>query len=253
MQENNIMFSYAYGNREQNLNTLQNFLGGKDEDWFFLSTAGVESAGGEAPKILVSALDAIETTNSELLYKHLTRLSTTIEKMLAALKRMYEHCEPKLFFERIRPFLTGWEPKGVIYEGIDTEPKIFIGGSAAQSSLLQAIDSGLGIEHKSQASGPFLEEMRKYMPANHQTFLSQLETAPSISKYVEKINDTLLSNAFNSCVSLLNTFRQKHLEMAITYISKQSNDENATMGTGGTEFVQFLSKAKSETTSSKIN
>ncbi len=237
----------------ENLSTLQNFLGGKDEDWFFLSTAGVEFAGGEAPKIIISALDAIETTNSELLCKHLVRLSTTIEKMLSALNRMYEHCEPKLFFERIRPFLTGWEPKGVIYEGVDSEPKIFIGGSAAQSSLLQAIDAGLGIEHKSQASGPFLKEMRKYMPIKHRTFLNQLDAAPSISKYVEKINDTLLSNTFNSCISLLNTFRQKHLEMAITYISKQSNDENAATGTGGTEFVQFLSKAKSETTSSKIN
>lgn len=237
----------------ENLNTLQNFLGGKDEDWFFLSTAGVESAGGEAPKILIAAIDAIETDNSELLHKHLVRLSSAIEKMLVALNRMYEHCEPKLFFERIRPFLTGWEPKGVIYEGVDTKPKIFIGGSAAQSSLLQAIDSGLGIQHKSQASGPFLAEMRKYMPANHRTFLNQLDAAPSISKYVEKINDTLLLNTFNSCVSLLNTFRQKHLEMAITYISKQANDEKAATGTGGTEFVQFLSKAKSETDSSKIN
>jgi hypothetical protein len=41
--------------------------------------------------------------------------------------------------------------------------------------------------------------------------------------------------------------------MAITYISKQANDEKAATGTGGTEFVQFLSKAKSETDSSKIN
>ena len=60
---------------------------------------------------------------------------------------MYEHCRADIFYHRVRPFLKGWPDDGIVYEGVNEEPKIFIGGSAAQSSLLQTLDAGLGITH----------------------------------------------------------------------------------------------------------
>lgn len=39
-------------------------------------------------------------------------------------------------------------PKGLIYEGIQTEPLEYSGGSAAQSSLLHCFDELFGIKHK---------------------------------------------------------------------------------------------------------
>ena len=43
------------------------------------------------------------------------------------------------------------------------------------------------------------------------------------------------------------------MEMAITYIIKHTKNKNNSLGTGGTDFVPFLSKTQQETASSKIN
>ena len=52
---------------------------------------------------------------------------------------MYEQCDPKVFFVKIRPFLAGSKglqafPAGLLYEGVDPEPMQYHGASAAQSS-----------------------------------------------------------------------------------------------------------------------
>lgn len=41
-------------------------------------------------------------------------------------------------------------PKGLIYEGIQTEPLEYSGGSAAQSSLLHCFDELFEIKHKAK-------------------------------------------------------------------------------------------------------
>ena len=43
------------------------------------------------------------------------------------------------------------------------------------------------------------------------------------------------------------------MEMAVTYIIRHTKNKNNLLGTGGTDFVPFLSKTKQETASSKIN
>ena len=51
----------------------------------------------------------------------------------------------------------------------------------------------------------------------------------------------------------MNTLRRNHMEMAVTYIIKQTKNKNNSLETGGSDFVPFLSKTKQETSSSKIN
>lgn len=41
-------------------------------------------------------------------------------------------------------------PNGLIYEGVQTEPMEFSGGSAAQSSLLHCFDELLGVKHETK-------------------------------------------------------------------------------------------------------
>lgn len=49
-------------------------------------------------------------------------------------------------------------PKGLVYEGVRTEPMEYSGGSAAQSSLLHCFDELLGVKHETKSgkrSAPF--------------------------------------------------------------------------------------------------
>ncbi|MBH10512.1 MAG: hypothetical protein CMG74_09235 [Candidatus Marinimicrobia bacterium] len=231
----------------ENLKTLQNFLGGVDEDWFYLATVGVESVGGLALAKLFSCIYSVQH-NVNLLVKELYDLSLLINDINKALEKMYTNCRPEVFYNQVRPFLRGWPDSGIIYKGVkDDDPKVFIGGSAAQSSLLQALDAGLGIFHPSNDSGPFLMQMRKYMPVNHRKVISLLESEYILSNYIKNSSNIDLDKAYDKCVSCLEKFRKKHLKMAIHYISDQENKIDEGEGTGGTKFITFLNTTKDET------
>ena len=54
---------------------------------------------------------------------------------------------------RVRLPMSGWKnnpalPKGLIYEGVSTEPVQLYGETGAQSSILHSFDATLGIQHE---------------------------------------------------------------------------------------------------------
>lgn len=181
--------------------------------------------------------------------RQLEMITTVLAEMHTLLLRMPEKCDPYIFFHRIRPFLAGWEAPGLVYEGVSETPQQFAGGSAAQSSLLQALDAGLGIAHHDDETRPFLLEMRRYMPPPHRRFIESLEAGPSLRHFalVQRDRHPALYERYNDCVQGLDKFRKAHLEIAVRYILHQTPDQGAVKGTGGTSFVPFLSKARRET------
>lgn len=234
-----------------NLATLQLFLGGLDESWFYLVTVAIEAEGGTAVSAMVSALEAAETQRLDEVACQLDLLAVALEKMLKTLRRMPEQCDPHIFFYRIRPFLSSWPQSGVIYEGVSEQPQLLVGGSAAQSSLLQALDAGLGVRH----TGRFLREMRDYMPPPHRRFVEVLENGRSLQAVVleNKESYPTLAAHFNTCIQLLDSFRQTHLEYSVRYISHQAADKASAIGTGGTDFVPLLSQARKDTRAAQID
>ena len=236
----------------ENLKTVQNFLGGQDEDWFFLTTVAIEFRGASAIIAALEGLDGASTSDDQKVDEAFEKVEKSIESCIEILDRIPEKCSPKIFYSNIRPFLTGWPTKGIVYEGVSDKPKVYIGGSAAQSSLLQSIDTAIGITHLHADSGPFLDEMRKYMPPPHREFIKYLETQPSLKNYVEQGVSSELKDALNRCVSKLESFRKKHMQIVVHYILDQANDDEEVIGTGGTEFVNFLTRTKSETSGSLI-
>lgn len=126
------------------------------------------------------------------------------------LARMHDRCDPYVFYWKIRPYLAGWEnmadaglPLGLIYEGVHDEPIRYAGGSAAQSSLIAALDIAFGIRHyktgDNHGKNTFLFTMRKYMPGPHRQFLEDLDRAANIRPYMLQ----LLENYKNGNVSAL--------------------------------------------------
>lgn len=242
----------------ENLACVQHFLGGMDEQWFFTVTAALEAAGAPALLPLVRIKEALTMSNSGAepapIISNLQRIVPIFEHVLAVLQRMYEKCDPHIFYLRIRPFLTGWETEGIVYEGVSETPLKLNGGSAAQSSLIQAFDAGLGIEHLHPETRPFLTLMRDYMPPPHRRFVEELGAGASLYDYVlqHQQQSPALAQTYNACIKGLDNIRKAHIEIAVRYILHQSPAGEKGLGTGGTSFVPFLSRARKETVERRV-
>jgi indoleamine 2,3-dioxygenase len=168
-----------------------------------------------------------------------------------ALARMREWCDPHVFFHRVRPYLAGWPPPGAIYEGVSESPRIHVGGSAGQSSLIQALDAILGVDHTASPAGAYLIDMRHYMPVGHRRFVTEVERLSRVRSRAMG-GSAVLKSAYNAAVEQVDTFRRRHIGLAHDYIVKPSGMAVDEKGTGGTDFVDFLRNARNETARSKV-
>lgn len=135
-----------------------------------------------------------------LVQTELGQIADVIGNLRSIFARMYEENSPAVFYNQLRPFMTGWEnnphhtSKGVYYEGVvdpENPPKptadmtdttgsyqkyagmprsayheMYLGGSAGQSPLIHALDIALDIKHYSTGDknpSVYIYEMRKYI------------------------------------------------------------------------------------------
>ena len=205
--------------------------------------------GATALQAVLSARRAVERNDPIKLIEDLQTVEHVVSDLTKILLRTKEKCDPYIFYHRIRPFLSGWPSPGLIYEGVSTNPINFSGASAAQSSLFQAIDAGLGITHDNPNTSPFLLGMRKHMPPKHRSFIEMLEKTMLIrDKVLSTQRHELLIEQYNLTLSSIESFRFAHLEIATRYITKESPKPKKAKGTGGTEFTPFLINTRKETT-----
>src|SRR5947199_8623737 len=61
--------------------------------------------------------------------------------------------------------------------------------------------------------------MRQYMPGPHRRFLEHLATIANIRDFVEaRKNNKELTIAYDACLHMLRTFRDKHIQIVSRYI-----------------------------------
>ena len=291
-----------------NLSTLSTFTGSLDESWFYLVSVAIEARGAHTLPLMLNAIAAARIQDSRTVTESLHTLAERIDELGTLLQRMYENCDPHVFYHRIRPFLAGSKnmadaglPNGVIYEdgsGQETYRQ-YGGGSNAQSSLIQFFDIVLGVEHRptgekrnesseSELEGTappprhnFIQDMRSYMPGPHRRFLEHVSNVANIRDYVESHRSNRgLSIAYDACLAMLRSLRDKHIQLVSRYIivksresrshtrslsptaapqpinianahkqhSKDSRPGNKKLrGTGGTALIPFLKQARDET------
>ena len=235
----------------ENLRTLQCFRGGPDEEWFYLLTAEIEATGAAALPALARIRLQLDAHDHDHVGSDLETIASTIDAMTTVLVRMEERCRHDVFYHRIRPFLSGWPEPGIVYEGLENDPITLHGGSAAQSSLLNALDAGLDVPHDHPRTRPFLQAMRHYMPPRHRAFLQWLEKGASLRDIVE--HDGGLASRYDACIEQLVRFRRTHQEITIRYITKQAPAPSQAMGTGGTEYADFLRRTRIETSDRRLH
>lgn len=241
-----------------NLSTLATFTGSLDESWFYLISVAIEARGGPTIPLMLEAIEAARANDSRILTECLHAFAERLDELGTLLTRMYENCDPHVFYHRIRPFLAGSKnmadaglPNGVVFDtGAGNEPyHQYGGGSNAQSSLIQFFDIVLGIEHRptgtqkssdssteSDAEGPnaipsrhnFIHEMRSYMPGPHRRFLQHVASVANIREYVEAHKSNRpLSIAYDACLAMVRALRDKHIQMVSRYIIVKSRESRS--------------------------
>lgn len=263
------------------LDVIASFTGTKDEVWFLMLSVAMEAQAAGTIQTMMDAILSIPDKNYPFITSALRELKTCIQLVSGLMVRMYEGCEPAVFYHKIRPFLAGSQnmehaglPWGLFYDEGDGKGqwRQLRGGSNGQSSLIQFFDIVLGVEHNSHGSAgqkSYHNEVREYMPGPHRRFLQHIEKMGSIREAVlaSPTSEEELRAAYVAATDVLGTFRDKHIQIVTRYIilpSKQAPAENARKnlasasadknskqeltGTGGTTLVPFLKDARDETT-----
>lgn len=246
-----------------NIVLLQNFLAGIDEEWFVLVHVAIEAKAAQALQVLLPAQQAVSENKPQKLIACLQQIAIATRAICDTLDRMPEHCDPYIYYHRVRPYIFGWKdipilPNGLVYEGIyNNQAQFFRGETGAQSSIIPALDAVLGIKHQNDKLIIYLKEMRDYMPPKDREFLAQLEKNADVRDYVKNHyqQHPALRDVYNECIDLVVRFRLTHLKYAAQYIQKQSQSSAANpaeIGTGGTPFMSYLKKHEEESSLFKI-
>jgi indoleamine 2,3-dioxygenase len=226
--------------------------GGTDEDWFFIASLGVELASAPLIRGLVRAhAHALHATDVEL-GEALRVVVEAFTPVTAALERVRQWCTPEVFYGQLRRYMTGPPEPGLRFEGVDARPRTYVGGSAGQSSVLQAVDATLGIGHGDSPTGQYLRMIRGYMPPAHRRLVEVLEATSRVRARVLQSSDPPLREAYNHAVELLTDFRRRHRRLALDYIIKPSNLASGQRGTGGTNLASFLQSASDASVRSQV-
>ncbi|KAF8461761.1 Indoleamine 2,3-dioxygenase [Russula ochroleuca] len=272
-----------------NLRCITLFTGLRDEEEFYLASARIELRGVDALEIMRATMDELfigDVLAARRITRYLHSLVRVLDDLARLLLAVRDGCDPDTFYHVIRPWFNGADSgtRKWTFEGLEDHPGLRVpteisGPSAAQSSLVHALDTFLGVDHHTTtgqvgtcATGatavtardprpkvPFLTRMRTYMPRHHRNFLRHLGAAPRpLRAAVARMGDAALTEAYNAAVDSLRRFRDAHLRIVALYIINPSHrgegeGEAATgvpgllRGTGGTDLVRFLKGVRDRT------
>jgi indoleamine 2,3-dioxygenase len=234
-----------------NLATHMTFTGSLDESWFYLVSVAIEARAGPIVPMMLEAIAAARRKDVNTVVQALRSFAERLDELGALLERMYESCDPHVFYHRIRPFLAGSKnmadaglPQGVMFDdGTGEQPYVqFSGGSNAQSSIIQFFDVVLGVEHRptgekrSDVPTPdsgavqspphgFIQDMRRYMPGTHRRFLERMEEVANIREFVNSNrSNRALTTSYDACLAMLRSLRDKHIQLVSRYIIIKSRE-----------------------------
>lgn len=224
----------------ENLALFLRFTDLMDESWFFRVHIAIEAQAGEMLRALIDVQEAIADNDEQAVLVYLRQMNTSLVQITKTFHKMPELCDPDVYYQQIRPFLMSFDDN-IIFEGIEPNPTPLRGGSGAQSSIVPIMLAGLNVDHQSSQLTANLKDMQRYMPRDHRQLIAQMQEN-KLRGYCQQYPH--LSDAYNHVLRQLITFRRAHLYYARTYIFEKSTNP---IGTGGTEYMSFLSKLIDET------
>ncbi|VDC04326.1 unnamed protein product [Peniophora sp. CBMAI 1063] len=256
-----------------------------DEAHFYLTSARIEHVGASSLRAVHTALSALSSQSSRSMSseddiaRSLSELSADIRLMARILESVREGCEPGIYYDALRPWMRapdggaglGWRlsfaSSGMRAEEVeemqaeewvervdwDTEEVLcktgLAGATAAQSSIIQALDAALGLEHESNG---FLHRMRTYIPRPHRRFINALTPSGlSLRSHILHSGTVSEKEGYNKCVEALREMRTVHVRIAAIYLVSPAPRVVGRVlvekGTGGTAAIPFLKGVRDRT------
>lgn len=243
-----------------NIILLRNFFGGLDEEGFILAHVEIEAAMGPVPFETINVLRAVVENDPAGVERSLLYITRCQGAMLAAARKMWKWCDKDIYFHRVRPHIQGsYEnsaiPDGILFEGVPEFEGVrhrIPGETGAQSSIVPTLYRLLSVEHKKDDMYRYLMRMRMCMPKGHRAFVEFVdncsENGAHLFSYVEKQKAAhpSLVDAYRLALGLLIEFLKLHREFAIEYVlahkNKETTQNSASSGTGGTAYIPYLSE-----------
>lgn len=240
------------------------FSSTQDEVHFYRTQVMIEYQGTQAMPLMKSIISAVDGSYLRPVSTHLEQLANVVGELTEILENVRTDCDPAVFFNRIRVWFPGGK---LVYdlEGGESVEEEWMGSSAAQSSIIQALDAFLGIEpltHKPQekydiqpsdgSKMAFLARMRLYLPADHRAFLQELnrfgrQMRTFILDHPDRELATETMEAYNKVIDAMQKFRSGHIRIVGLYITAQKKKGENSDGTGGTSGVPFLKSIRDQT------
>jgi indoleamine 2,3-dioxygenase len=223
-----------------NIDTLQNFVHLYDEHWFILVHVEIEAIASEILAAIQRVQQSLNPPDAAQVSIALKDVARAVWRQVGVLRRIPEHMDPALYFRTFRPYIRFFE--SVVYEGVDETPMNYRGETGAQSSIMPTLVAFMKIRHEQSLLTEHLDDLRRFMPAEHRAVINDIQAMPSVRELADK-------ESYNDLLEAMATFREVHFGWAREYIQRWVDDPR---GTGGTPYMQWLDQLIRETRAHKI-
>ncbi|TNN19976.1 Indoleamine 2,3-dioxygenase 2, partial [Schistosoma japonicum] len=139
----------------------------------------------------------------------------------------------------------------------DSNRRMCIGASAAQSLTIQACDAFFQIKHHPEDE-EFFKKMQTYMITEHRQFLEDLAMYSRIRSIAVESKSSELKSNYNQCLQSLWNFRNSHISLVNRFIIEPSKKAEAKIkqlevtGTSGQCLKVFLQRVRDASNSATL-
>ncbi|KGG52542.1 indoleamine 2,3-dioxygenase 1 [Mitosporidium daphniae] len=237
----------------EDIEICSTITGSLTEVWFYQVSLAIELESIRIVPIIKNIFSILNSNHNEAKEKievQLGNLLNSLKEIGMLLERIHEHCVPSVFYNGLRPYLSGWNTPGFdkmggLKFGSAPDAPIYTstGGSAAQSPLIQVLDALFGVRHLPNPDGSpnYLYLIRKYMPKADRDLILWVES------WGEGFKDFCVENQiyhpFIDCLSQMISNRQLHGGIVWKFIKQEAmklKKDTEAVGTGGTPYEKFL-------------
>ncbi len=167
-------FNYRRVNQNQpyfnaeDIELIRHLQGGIDEKGFLCVHIAMVQHTGDLVKSTMGTLQSVEDRDRKSVNENLEALRDTLKLINGQMKTMWKYSKPEKFHD-FRTYIMGIQgnsmfPNGVIYRGVDSNPRFYRGASGANDCIMPTVDHLLEITKffPENPNSKMMEDFNKY-------------------------------------------------------------------------------------------